>query len=271
MKIIDTDKTNLCFVGDIHGALKGIRSMMNVTDLHDVIYVFCGDCGFGFEKREYYTQILNRIDGTAKDFNAVCYFFRGNHDSKEFFEKSSIKKDRFKTITDYTVIRTPNHNILCVGGATSIDRMYRQGINDRYLNDYIRFHQCTLEEAVLKAKKCYWQDEKPVYDEEVLSDLTKKGIFIDIVATHTSPSFAAPLTKEGIRAWIDKDPALENDLNYERLVMDNIYEKLIADGHPLQKWIYGHFHAHNSEYINEVNFVMLDMERHGQYDVLQVF
>jgi hypothetical protein len=131
-------------------------------------------------------------------------------------------------------------------------------------------HPVSEEEAVRKAKKCYWMDEPPVYDENALNELKENGIEIDIVATHTCPSFAQPLHKKGLENWMKYDPMLENDLNYERLVMDNVYNKLIEDGHPLQKWIYGHFHYHNSEFIGDVNFVMLDMSRNGKMDVLQI-
>ena len=270
MEVIKTEHQNLCFIGDIHGDFTGIAGMMKFSKMEDVAYVFCGDCGFGFESIEYYNQTFNKVGKTANKVNATCFFVRGNHESKEYYDFKLINKKRFKTVKDYTVIQTPNHNILCVGGATSIDRVYRMEANAAYVRDYMRYHPVSEEEAIRKAKKCYWMDEAPVYDEESLNELKEKGIEIDIVATHTCPSFAQPLTKRGIENWIKYDPMLDNDTTYERLVMTNIYNKLLEDGHPLKKWIYGHFHAHRSEFIGDVNFVMLDMDRNGRMDVLQV-
>ena len=60
---------------------------------------------------------------------------------------------------------------------------------------------------------------------------------------------------------------LEKTIDDERAVMDNIYNKLIADGHPLQKWFYGHYHYHNQEYIDGVQYIMLDMWRNGNFDI----
>lgn len=271
MEIIKTEHENLCFVGDIHGDFTGISGMMKFSKMEDVAYVFCGDCGFGFESIEYYNQIFNKIGRTANKVNATCFFVRGNHESKEYYDFNLINRKRFKTVKDYTVIQTHGHNILCVGGAMSIDRVERMEYNAAYVRKYMRYHQVSEEEAILKAKKCYWMDEAPVYDEASLDELKEKGIQIDIVATHTCPSFAQPLAKKSIENWIKRDPMLDNDINYERLVMTNIYNKLLSDGHPLQKWIYGHYHHHNSEYIGDVNFVMLDKVRNGKMDVLQVY
>lgn len=270
MNVIKTELPNLCFVGDIHGDFTGIAGTMKFSGLTDVAYVFCGDCGFGFESEEYYNQAFNKVGKTANKMNAECYFVRGNHESKEYYDYGLIKRKRFKTVKDYTVIQTPEHNILCIGGATSIDRVWRLEGNAQYVKEYMKYHPVSEEEAVRKAKKCYWMDEPPVYDENALNELKENGIEIDIVATHTCPSFAQPLHKKGLENWMKYDPMLENDLNYERLVMDNVYNKLIEDGHPLQKWIYGHFHYHNSEFIGDVNFVMLDMSRNGKMDVLQI-
>lgn len=270
LNVIKTDLPNLCFIGDIHGEFTSISGMTKFSKLEDVNYIFCGDCGFGFESEEYYNQVFNKVGRTLNNLNANCYFIRGNHESKEYYDFSLIKKKRFKTVKDYTVIQTPSHNILCVGGATSIDRVYRMEGNAQYVKEYLRYHHVSEDEAIRKAKKCYWSDEAPVWDEEAMNEITKSGIKIDIVATHTCPSFAKPLTKDGIKNWIKYDPMLDNDINYERLVMDNVYNHLIENAHPLKKWIYGHYHAHNSEWINDVNFVMLDMCRNGRMDVLEV-
>jgi hypothetical protein len=52
--------------------------------------------------------------------------------------------------------------------------------------------------------------------------------------------------------------------------MDDVYNKLKTDGHPLEKWFYGHYHYHNQEYIDGVQFVMLDMWRNGNFDIFDL-
>ena len=60
---------------------------------------------------------------------------------------------------------------------------------------------------------------------------------------------------------------LEKDIDNERKVLDNVYNKLKEDNHILSHWFYGHYHYHNLEYINDTKFVMLDMFRNGKYDI----
>ena len=51
--------------------------------------------------------------------------------------------------------------------------------------------------------------------------------------------------------------ALDKDLDNERKVLSKLYEKLLNDNHPIEKWIYGHFHEHNVEVINNIEFTAL--------------
>ena len=269
--IFEIDKPNVCFVGDIHGDFNSLGGLMKRTNFRDTAYICCGDIGLGFNKKTYYTQIFNKLSRTASRLNCEFIFVRGNHDSKTYFDKQQIHRKCFKTIPDYSVLKTPNHNILCIGGAISIDRLYRLNLYDQNLKKYMRYHSCSLNEAKKTCSQVYWEDEPCYYDEEKLSELKLNNINIDIVCTHTCPSFAKPIGKDNIKAWLDADEKLEKDLNNERLVMDKVYEKLKKDDHKLNKWFYGHFHFHNSEYIDNTNFIMLDMCRNGNcdfYDVL---
>jgi UDP-2,3-diacylglucosamine pyrophosphatase LpxH len=267
LNIIETYRPGVCFVGDIHGEFNSIQGLMKRTEFTDTMYVFNGDCGFGFEKEQHYKNIFNKLNKTAAQFNNECIFIRGNHDSKEYFNGKKINRKYFKAIPDYTVVQTPTHNILCVGGATSIDRTYRLVKYKENAMKYAIYHGCSIDEAYLYCPKGYWSDEAPVYDEEALNELKESGIKIDIVATHTCPSFAKPITKESIQYWLTEDPTLEADIDAERKVMDDLYNKLIEDGHPLYKWFYGHYHFHNQEYINGIQFVMLDKWRNGNFDI----
>lgn len=267
LNIIETYRTGVCFVGDIHGEFKSLQGLMKRTEFTDTTYIICGDCGFGFEKDQHYANIFNRLTKTAASFNCEFLMLRGNHDGPAFFDGKRINRKYFKAIPDYTVIKTPLYNILCVGGATSIDRTHRMVVTRQNVLKYAMYHGCSEDIAERLCPQCYWPDEAPVYNEDALNELNASGIKIDIVATHTCPSFCKPTTKDGIQYWLQYDPMLEKTIDDERAVMDNIYNKLIADGHPLQKWFYGHYHYHNQEYIDGVQYIMLDMWRNGNFDI----
>ena len=57
---------------------------------------------------------------------------RGNHDDPSYFNKEKIKHERCRTIPDYSIIQACGHNILCIGGAVSIDRNYRKKHDAKY-------------------------------------------------------------------------------------------------------------------------------------------
>lgn len=269
--IIEIDKPNVCFIGDIHGDFNGLQSMMKHTCLRDTAYIVCGDIGFGFNKKQYYTNIFNKLSRTASKLNCVFLFIRGNHDDRTYFDKKTINRKCFRTISDYTVIKTPNHNILCVGGAISIDRTYRLSVHKENAMKYAIYHGCSLEEAEKLCPKVYWADEPCYYNKQALEELKLNNVNIDIVCTHTCPSFVKPLTKDKIKSWLERDSKLEKDIDNERKVMDDIYYKLKSDGHKLEQWFYGHYHFHNCEYVENTKFVMLDMCRNGNiYDIYDI-
>lgn len=269
--IFNIDKPNICFVGDIHGEFNSLQGLMKKTNFKDTAYIVCGDIGFGFNKKEYYSKIFNKLSKTASELNCEFIFIRGNHDSKKYFDKRLINRKCFKTIPDYSVIQTPLYNVLCIGGAISIDRTYRQLVLKENALKYSIYHGCTPNEAEKLCQQVYWEDEPCYYDEEKLSQLKLNNINIDIVCTHTCPSFTKPFGKENIGYWLSKDENLERDIDNEREVMDKVYNKLKTDGHTLDMWFYGHFHYHNVQFVDKTKFVMLDMCRNGNCDIYDVF
>lgn len=84
-----------------------------------------GDCGFGFEKKEYYEQMVRRNTKRMNQANNWIVFVRGNHDNPAYFDGTTFNYKRFIAVPDYTILQACNHSILCVGGAISIDRIYR--------------------------------------------------------------------------------------------------------------------------------------------------
>lgn len=269
--IFNIDKPNICFVGDIHGEFNSLQGLMKKTNFKDTAYIVCGDIGFGFNKKEYYSKIFNKLSKTASELNCEFIFIRGNHDDKKYFDKRLINRKCFKTIPDYSVIQTPLYNVLCIGGAISIDRTYRKLVLKENALKYSIYHGCTPNEAEKLCQQVYWDDEPCYYDEDKLSQLKLNNINIDIVCTHTCPSFTKPFGKENIGYWLSKDENLERDIDNEREVMDKVYNKLKTDGHTLDMWFYGHFHYHNVQFVDKTKFVMLDMCRNGNCDIYDVF
>lgn len=195
----------------------------------------------------YYRRTYQRIAKTLKKLNCGLLLIRGNHDAPEFFQRERIVFPRMRTLPDYSVIRFKDRTILCVGGAISIDRLYRI--------DQMRI----LADSGRAPRKLYWENETPQFDEREMNAIKEAGLRIDTVVTHTAPSFCYPTTKRGIEMWMAYDPNLEKDIDEERATMDRLHNRLLSDGHPLTQWYYGHYHCTSSDRIDGVGFYLLDI------------
>jgi hypothetical protein len=174
-------------------------------------------------------------------------FIRGNHDNPAYFNLQPIKHRRWMTLPDYSVIKTCGHTILCVGGATSIDRTYRMNSKN--------YHFQKADEPF--APNVYWPNERTVYDQNKL-DAINEICAIDTVITHSSPSFCELSSHQGLHAWAIRDEDLLDDVKRERKVMDDILGYLYEKNHPLRYWYYGHFHQSWHCEIDSVQYNMLD-------------
>lgn len=255
MNKLDIQASNIYAIGDVHGYFGSLIAMIKRYDITDTCIIVCGDCGLGFNNWDATKTHLSKLNKVCKKNNVTIVMFRGNHDDPSFFTQGKITSNIIP-VPDYTVI---NDSILCVGGATSIDRQYRMQLKDRVCRDYILYHpHCSMEEAMNNTTNFYWENELPVYDESKLNEIKDAGIQITTVCTHTCPSFCDPLTKDGIAEWIKFDPGLDDCINEERKAMDMIHQKLLDDGHPVKNWIYGHYHRHHMQDILGVKYMMLD-------------
>ena len=104
----------------------------------------------------------------------------------------------------------------------------------------------------------YWPNEQPVYNEKKLDSINEK-FAIDVVITHTSPSFCELTSHFALEDWAMLDSRLMDDVKHERKVMDNLYNYLYSKNHPLSYWYYGHFHESWHAKIDDVMFHMLDI------------
>ena len=118
-EIIETNKSEIYAIGDIHGEFKSIANWIKTKDLSKCALIFCGDFGLGFCGIQKEHNDLLRAQKLCEERDIDCYAIRGNHDDPEYYNGTSKQLDlsRFKTVSDYTVIKSPEHNILCLGGA----------------------------------------------------------------------------------------------------------------------------------------------------------
>ncbi|MBR6269483.1 MAG: metallophosphatase family protein [Bacteroidales bacterium] len=232
MKIFNyPDVKTILVCGDIHGNFEGIVHKLCVDyDCMDTLLIVAGDCGFGFKKPEYYEQIYSRVAGMLRKANNSVAFIRGNHDDPSYFAEEKVHHQRWRCVPDYSVIRAWAYNILCIGGATSVDRKERQEMNAR------------MRQRGQFQTAAWWPDEVPVFLPEVIDSIFE-NFQIDTVVTHTAPSFCetAGWKSTCLKPWATNDPALLEDVDKERATMDKIYER-IAVRHWVRRWFYGHFH-----------------------------
>lgn len=262
MVTYNINTNNIYFAGDLHGEFKTINVTINRYNLDNCAIIICGDIGIGFEKEEYYNQTFNHISKTLQKRNIHIYMFRGNHDNKDYFDgKHFTEFEYIHVIPDYSVIVSPNRNILCVGGAISIDRTWRKMNMEKAQIKYMKHHNCDWSEAEKNAQQLYWENEPIVFDKELLDEIDASGIKINTICTHTAPTFCQPLTKNGIEGWVMADNKLTEDLERERKTCDDILLYLIKNEHPIESWYYGHFHFKNVEVIDDIKYTLLDMSR----------
>ena len=112
--------------GDIHGDFTQlVFKCCDQYSMTDTLIIVAGDCGFGFDRPGYYENIYKKCNKKLSKVNNWLLFIRGNHDNPAYFNLQPIKYRRWMTLPDYSVVKACGHTILCVGGATSIDRLLR--------------------------------------------------------------------------------------------------------------------------------------------------
>lgn len=170
---------NIVVSGDIHGDFTQLVFKCCLQyEMTDTLIIVAGDCGFGFENPGYYEGIYNRCRARLSKSNNWLAFIRGNHDNPAYFNRLPINHERWHTLSDYSVIKACGHTILCVGGATSIDRILRMSSN--------KYHLPNPDDPLMP--NVYWSNELPEFNKEKLNRIDQQ-FAVDTVITHTSPSF----------------------------------------------------------------------------------
>ena len=91
--------------GDIHGNFNQLVFKLCIQyQLTDTLLIVAGDCGFGFEKKEYYEQIVRRNAKRMNQANNWIVFVRGNHDNPAYFDGAMLNFKRFVAVPDYSIL-----------------------------------------------------------------------------------------------------------------------------------------------------------------------
>jgi len=223
IKILDKNK-QLLFLGDNHGNWNDLLYEVESGNISDANIISVGDLGVGFRPNrdlEQYQSLYEQF----KDSNINFYGIRGNHDDPSAFKGDNrICLDNFELIEDYSIFEYNSKLIQFVGGAISVDRTARKvGIS-------------------------YWENEGVVFDKDKLRN-------VDILVTHTAPSWCFPQTfNEMVYGWAREDADLLEELTDERAVMDEIVKTCKPSLH-----LYGHFHSSWNEEINGCKHRLLNI------------
>lgn len=170
--------------GDIHGDFIQLVFKLCVQyQMKDTILIVAGDCGFGFEKKESYENMVKQNVKRMNEANNWIVFIRGNHDNPAYFDGYTFKYKIFIAIPDYTILQARSHTVLCVGGGISIDRQYR-------LQAWEKKQVRSVSESSTDklARNVYRSTEAPVFDKEKMVTISAKYT-VDAAITHTAPSF----------------------------------------------------------------------------------
>lgn len=242
--------------GDIHGDFNLLVNKMCVQyRMENTLLIVAGDCGFGFENKGYYENIVKRNARRMNIANNWILFVRGNHDNPAYFDGKTFKHKRFMAIPDYSIVKACGHTLLCIGGAISIDRSYRMNAWEQIQNNRHQPGPDTGKD--IYDPNYYWPNEKPVFNSELLGKIMSEQT-IDTVITHTSPSFCELQNKNGLSEWSRDDTQLVADVRQERQTMDAIYY-LLKERRTITHWCYGHFHQSWHSDIEGILFKMLDI------------
>lgn len=274
VKRLEFARQPIYVIADTHGEFNNMVKKINQYDIKDCIIVICGDVGIGFYSKNFYENTLEYLNNECLYRHINLLMIRGNHDDPYYFNNKVFSYSNVELLEDYTILTVGNDNILCVGGAISIDRLYRLETDSKRVSNTLTKllydnPKATEEEAIRKTIPSYWVDEKPTYDEEKLNYINNLSINIDYVLTHTSPSFCFKKDKNDISEWMKYDNFLEKDLNDEREVFTKIYDFLTENNNIIKKWVYGHFHESNNEKINGTDFIaLINSDFYFQYTLL---
>lgn len=235
--------SKIAFIGDIHSRLSDVKKQM--AEYSDTLFVCTGDFMLGVKSFDTDIETLENIEYSLAKNNNVLLLIRGNHDNPKYFKKNSSMRTVLEEtapnvilVPDYSIIHTAKYNILCIGGARSVDRVFNIKNKDWWQNENI---------------------QKP--DDNFFNTVNN----IDIIASHSAPLFAQPLEFSDalkfynsfiVNAYALYDNTMKNDIYKERLLLKGIYEKLNNKYH-IKYLVYGHYHKSIESNYNKTHCISL--------------
>lgn len=237
----------IILVGDIHGEFNRLR--YDVRRLYENAYIIqVGDFGMGFNRPNYYKTELQLVQQALEQSNCQLYAIRGNHDDPEYFAQTNhpFGYDRITLLQDYAELDLFGAKFLFVGGAVSIDRLWR-------INKDAERARAGRDGGAL-----WWKGEP--FNADPIATITGK---YDVVVTHTRPAICGPFKGEcNIDGWLEDDEPLRADLIKESHDVQKLYEAT----KPVH-WYYGHFHASETQNIFGTTFRCLNIHEHYEHRI----
>lgn len=235
----------MIFIGDIHGNFRKFLSDLKDKSYQNTTMIQVGDFGVGFRLLDKEYSLIDPINTYLKENNNILYVFRGNHDNPDYFENPKFEFSNIKFLKDFSIISVENKNILILGGAISIDRMTR------------------------KPEVTYWKGEEIPFIIPDIKDIVPEGMVIDIVCTHSCPSFVWPTElNEVVKNFTKIDKSLEHELIHERKRLDLFYDKILEyNGYAPKLWVYGHMHKTITTQIDTCKFQCCGIDYYFEEDL----
>lgn len=213
----------LLFCGDVHGLIPGLVSRLcDEMSLTDTDCIVCGDFGVGFDKS--WNNLYSKLEKKLKKANNHIWVVRGNHDNPKYFEEEGkYSKDYVTFMEDYKIYTIAGKTILPIGGATSLDKKYR-------------------EEG-----KTWWPDE-------VIKRVEMKTlpVRVDVIVSHQCPMIFDPIHLR----FDDEDDKLFEEVQNERDYLSEIAFNVKAD-----YWYYGHHHEHYKGEYKGITWTCLGIDK----------
>lgn len=223
----------ILYLGDIHENFHIVNQYVKLYNIKNAYIIQVGDFGVGFKSLVKDKRHLEMVNVELQKRNIILYAIRGNHDYKPYFDNDPFKLSNVKLVKDYTVLNLVGQNILCIGGAISVDRRDRKTRN-----------QAIGRYDIKTGTETWWPDEKFVWEDDKLVDLKN----INIIVTHTAPDYCIPDNGNGFGPFVDDliklDPELKLDLLDERRHMTLAFQT-IKMNNDITHHYYGHFHRNN--------------------------
>lgn len=192
MRELKKKKAYMYFIGDTHEDFVGLMAKIKWLNIKNSSLIQVGDFGLGFRSLNDDMILIKKMNNFLLRSSNHLYVIRGNHDDPSFFD-GSINRSNIHLLPDYSVINLEGKTLLLAGGAISIDRTIRRaGLN-------------------------FWPKEIFNLDHAKLTSLILMNERLDIIVTHTAPSFVLPQTFDSIvYTYAKKDTTLLEELELER-------------------------------------------------------